>query len=191
MNYDTAAAVACLTSVFLEVLEQDFPTLKSFEEEVIDVGHNVMTKAMSSALEIFDEKLCKGYASALRIKEKRERRLATRIGDVDFRRRICTDKYGNPLVPLDEVLDLPHGTRISPGAACFLSNAGIEVSYAKAAHLLENPRSSRAIPQSPDPAIIVLTRNYLEHRIPHFALIVLYIRQYVKFRLHSNWQSSL
>lgn len=45
MNYDTAAAVACLASVFLEVLEQDFPTLKLFEDEVIDLGHDVMAKA--------------------------------------------------------------------------------------------------------------------------------------------------
>ena len=148
MNYDTAAAVACLTSVFLEVLEQDFPTLKSFEEDVIDVGHGVMAKAMSSALEIFDERLCRGYAPALRIKERRERRLATRIGDVGFRRRICADKHGNPLVPLDEALGLPHGARISPGAARFLSNAGIEVSYAKAAHLLELSGGSRVSARS-------------------------------------------
>ena len=137
MNYDTAAAVACLTSVFLEVLEHDFPTLKSFEDEVIDVGHGVMAKAMAAALELFDEGLCSGYAPGVRIKEKRYRHLASRIGDIGFARRVCTDTYGNPLVPLDEVLDLAHGARISPGAAEFLVSAGIEVSYAKAAYLLE------------------------------------------------------
>ena len=137
MNYDIATAVACLTSVFLEILEQDFPTLKSFEDDVIDIGHYTMAKAMSSSLELFGEKLCKEYAPGMRIKEKRERTVATRIRDVSFTRHICIDEYGNSFAPLDEVLDLPHGARISPGAASFLVNAGIEVSYAKAAHLLE------------------------------------------------------
>lgn len=137
MDYDTASAVACLTSVFLEVLEQDCQTLKSYEDEVIRLGHGVMAKAMAGALELFDDRLFKSYSPGLRVKEKRARSLATRMGDVSFVRRVCADAYGNPLAPLDEALDLPHGSRISPGAVGFLINAGIEVSYAKAAHLLE------------------------------------------------------
>ncbi len=42
MNYDTAAAVTCLTSVFLEILEHDFPTLKSFEDDVVEIGFATM-----------------------------------------------------------------------------------------------------------------------------------------------------
>ena len=137
MNYDTAEAVACLTSVFLDLLEQRFPTLEPFEDEVISIGHGVMLQAMVASLELFDDALCDSYAPGVAIKGKKSRSLATRIGDACFERRICTDRYGNPAVPLDEVLDLPHGSRISPGAANFLLNAGIEVSYAKAAHLLE------------------------------------------------------
>lgn len=137
MNYDTAEAVACLTSVFLEVLKQKLPTLESFEDEVLSIGHDVMLQAMVASLELFDDGLCDAYTPGVTIKEKRPRSLATRIGDACFARRICTDQYGNPVVPLDEVLDLPHGSRISPGAANFLLSAGIEVSYAKAAYLLE------------------------------------------------------
>ena len=141
MNHDTTQALSCLTSVFLEVLEQEFPTIKSFEDEVISIGHEVMARAMEQALVLFDDKLCQSYAPGIRVKEKRNRTLATRIGDICFSRRICTDEYSNPVVPLDEVLDLAHGTRISPGAADFLLNAGAEVSYVKAAHLLEHYRN--------------------------------------------------
>ena len=137
MNYDTAPAVACFTSVFLDELRQGSLSLIEFEEFVIAVGHDVMAQAEGAALELYDDELCEGYAPGLKVKEKKGRCLATRIGDMRFTRRVCIDEYGNPVVPLDEALDLPHGSRISPGAADYLMNAGIEVSYAKAAYLLE------------------------------------------------------
>lgn len=137
MNYDTAPAVACFTSIFLDELRQGTTSLREFEKFVIALGHDVLAQAEGAAFELFDDELHEGYAPDLKVKEKKARCLATRIGDTVFTRRICVDGYGNQIVPLDEVLGLPHNARISPGAVDFLMNAGIEVSYAKAAHLLE------------------------------------------------------
>ena len=148
MPYDTSQALSCLTSVFLNVLEAEFPNLSDYEDRIIDIGHGVMVHAMGAALELFDKKLHEGYAPGITVHELKSRTLATRIGDLRFSRRVCRDEYGNSLVPLDEVLDLPYEARISPGAGVFLVDAGIEVSYAKAARLLERSGGSHVSARS-------------------------------------------
>lgn len=148
MNYDTAPAVSCLTSIYLDGLRQGTLSFEEFEDFVIEVGHDAMVRAQSSALELFDEELYRSYTPGLKVKERKRRSPATQIGDTSFTRHICIDAYGSQVVPLDEVLDLPRYSRISPGAAGFLANAGIEVSYAKAAHLLEACGGSRVSARS-------------------------------------------
>lgn len=134
--HDTTSAVACLTSVFLDLLKTDFPSLARFEDEAIRIGHDAIAKAMGRALEILDEELCSDLPEGMRIHEVRGRALATEVGDVSFSRHVCHDEYGCTYVPLDEAVDLPRGMRISPGAFAFLVDAGAEVSYQKAADLL-------------------------------------------------------
>jgi len=134
--YDTTSAVSNLTSVFLDLLKTEFPTLAGCEDEAIRIGHAAIAKAMGYALELYDEELCESLPANTHVHERRRRTLSTEIGDVSFCRRVCRDAYGNTYVPLDEVIDLPRGMRISPGAFSFLVDAGAEVSYAKAAALL-------------------------------------------------------
>ena len=134
--HDTTSAVACLTSVFLDLLKTEFPALAQFEDEAIRIGHDAIAKAMGCALEMFDRELCANLSGKTRIHERRRRTLATEVGDVSFSRHICRDEYDCTYVPLDEAIDLPRGMRISPGAFSFLIDAGAEVSYQKAANLL-------------------------------------------------------
>ena len=141
--YDTSQAVACLTSAFMELLHSGMPGLESFEAQAIRIGNDCIARAYGAALELYDAELAASLPSGVRIREKRRRLLSTLCGDVSFTRHVCTDAYGNPLIPLDEELGLPHNSRVSPAASSFLVMAGAEVSYAKAAGLMELAGGSR------------------------------------------------
>ena len=134
--HDTTSAIACLTSVFLNLLNTEFPALMQFEDEAIRIGHDAIACAMGHALDLFDRELCSNLPKETHVHEIRKRTLATEVGDVSFSRHVCHDEYGCTYVPLDEAIDLPRGMRISPGAFAFLVDAGAEVSYQKAANLL-------------------------------------------------------
>ena len=146
--YDTSQAVACLTSVFLEVLQSGEPDLESFENGAIRIGNDCIARAYGAALELYDAQLASNLPAGARVRERRGRLLSTLCGDVSFTRHVCIDGHGNPLVPLDEAIGLPHGARVSPAAASFLVMAGAEVSYAKAAGLLELSGGSRVSPRT-------------------------------------------
>lgn len=134
--YDTTQAVNCLSSVFLNLLKTEFPTLAGFEDEAKRIGNEVIAHAMGHALSLLDSELCSNLPKGIHIHERRKRTLATCVGDVCFTRRLCRDRYNNTVVPLDEAIDLCRGARVSPAAMDFLVDAGAEVSYAKAAALL-------------------------------------------------------
>lgn len=143
MNYAQDAQSA-LMHLFLEHLTQSSESLSfgEFEDYVVEAGHAIMAKAMSEALNSLDDLLCANLPRGTHVHDRRTRSLATRVGDVSFyTRRIRT--RGETQVPLAEALDLPWGCRISPGAEAFLVDAGVEVSYAKAARLLVRAGGSR------------------------------------------------
>ena len=136
-NYDTAAAVACLGGVFLDILKGGDIGLSGFEREAVLVGHMTIAAAAALALESYDDELCASLPAGSRIHERRPRTLATTFGDLTFARRVCVDRYGNTFAPLDDAIDLARNARVSPHAQEFLVDAASEGSYAKAAHFME------------------------------------------------------
>lgn len=110
--------------------------MAEFEAAAIDIGHQCIAEAMGLALEALDEKLFKERASGLKVHDKRSRCLLTEVGDVNFSFRRYRDAFGNSVYPLAEKLDIPYGSRVSPGASEFLIEASAHVSYQKAANLL-------------------------------------------------------
>ena len=123
-------------------------TFESFEDEAIRIGHEAIASAMSSALERLDAELCSSLVPGIRIHDRRRRTLATKVGDVLFCWTRVRDARGSGEIPLAEALDLPHGCRISPAATSFLAEAAAEVSYARAARLLERAGGSHVSPTS-------------------------------------------
>lgn len=136
-------AVSYLASAFFAALSQDGVTLEEAEDACIAIGHAAMAEAYAGALERLDAALCSSLPEGTRVHDRRERTLATKVGDVTFRYRRCRDAAGNTVVPLADALDVPWGSRISPAAASFLVGAGAQVSYARSAALLESAGGSR------------------------------------------------
>ena len=93
-NYDTAAAVACLGGVFLDILKGGDIGLSGFEREAVLVGHMTIAAAAALALESYDDELCASLPAGSRIHGRRPRTLATTFGDLAFARRVCVDRYG-------------------------------------------------------------------------------------------------
>ena len=136
------AASTILSTAFFGLLSAERPSFESFEEKAIRLGHEVIAEAMAIALERYDAMLCAELPGAARVHDRRERVLATEVGDVSFSwRRVRGGARCR--IPLAEALDLPWGCRVSPGAAAFLVEAGAEVSYAKAARLLARKGGSK------------------------------------------------
>ena len=123
----------------------DFATL---EDEVIHIGHDVMAKAFGEALTSLDKALCSNLTSGQHIHDRRPRTLATKIEDVTFTQTRTRNKYKNDFAPLADALDIPRNIRISPAETDFLIEAGCDVSYARAARLLEKCGGSHVSAQT-------------------------------------------
>lgn len=136
----TQRAQQALSELFFDLLGGQ--TMESFEDAALDLGHSLMAKAIASALERFDTLLCASLPVGWRIHDKRQRTLATKVGDVGFFWTRVRDRHGFTEVVLADALDLPYNCRVSPAAASFLVGAGAEVSYEKAARLLERAGGS-------------------------------------------------
>lgn len=136
-----ARAIGALAELFFEeaVTSDD---LASLESRAIECGHGCMAEALALALEALDARLLSERPENLRVHDVRPRTLATEIGDVAFSIRRYRDAFGCDVYPLADVLDIPYGCRISPGAAELLTLAATDMSYAKAARLLSRHGSS-------------------------------------------------
>lgn len=144
MNDDTPArarAIEALEELFLSLIHFCMD-IEALESQVIDAGHECMAEAFARALEGYDDALYATRSEGLKVHDIRKRTLATEIGDVCFCIRRYRDVYGCDRYLIADVLDIPYGMRISPGARNFLVNAGANVSYAKAASLLSRHGSS-------------------------------------------------
>lgn len=146
-RHDTASAAIrasqALAELFFGALASGSVTMESFEDEVLAVGHAIMAQAMAAALEHHDALLCASLPAGSRVHDRRQRTLATKVGDVTFCWTRVRDERGFSDVPLADALDLPHGCRVSPAASAFLVEAGAEVSYAAAARLLRRAGGSQ------------------------------------------------
>lgn len=138
MKDDTSlkgAAVSALADMFARAASAA-ADMAALESECIGLGHECMAAALGRALEALDDELMAARPDGLRAHDKRERTLATEIGDVRFPARRYRDGSGLDVCPLADRLDVPYGARISPGASEFLSWAATLSSYARAADLL-------------------------------------------------------
>lgn len=131
-----AEATSLLSSFFFEMLCEEGVDFVSFESRCISLGHSVIARAMSMALERFDARLCSNLPEGCKVHDKRDKTLASEVGDLVFRYRRVRDAHGNSVIPYADALDLPWGARVTPGAKSFLVEAGAETSYQKAANLL-------------------------------------------------------
>ena len=83
-NYDTAAAVACLGGVFLDILKGGEIGLSGFEREAVLVGHMTIAAAAALALESYDDELCASLPAGSRISWTAwSRRLPRRRSPID------------------------------------------------------------------------------------------------------------
>ena len=135
VNFKTEAT-AQLSEFFLQELIGSKFSLRDFEVFVCKEGTEVLRNAMISSLEKLDDRLFNEREGDLKVKEKRERTLASTIGDLKFNRRIYTDKYKNSNAILDEALEIGYRSRISPHAFEFLINMASKVSYKEASNIM-------------------------------------------------------
>lgn len=131
-----AEASSLLASIFFDILCEEGIDFESFESKSTSVGHKVIADAMSMAIERLDAKPCTDLPTGCKIHDKREKTLASEVGDLKFKYRRLRDSFGNTVIPYADMLDLPWGARVSPRAKSFLIEAGADVSYQKAANLL-------------------------------------------------------
>lgn len=139
-----SAAEAYLAGASSEIVMREGVSLEEAEDPCIAVGHGLMAAAMASAPERLDASPCSSLPGGVRAHDRGGRTLATKMGDVALRYRRCRDAAGNTVVPLTDALDVPWGTRASPGASALLVCAGAEVPCLRSAHLLGMAGGSRA-----------------------------------------------
>lgn len=96
----------------------------------------VLSRAMSRALDRFDERLFAERPGEWRVKDRRERSILTEFGLVTYSRRIYIDEFGDRRTWLDEILSLRPGKRLSPGAQHALCLFGSEIPYGRASKTL-------------------------------------------------------
>lgn len=142
--FDLASATACLARAFLAALERTPDmTFEALEGEVLSIGHRAISKGLELALEALDARLCSQLPAGHHVHDSRDRELATQVGDIRFSYRRVKDQHGYAYSPLAEALDLPCAARISPGAASWLVDAAILVSYERSAALMRRAGGSR------------------------------------------------
>jgi hypothetical protein len=90
-----------------------------------------------AAWEHLNDPICAERGEGIRVVNKAERQLTTRVGRLTFRRRYVQDRTtGQRYYPLDAVLGLAPRERLSPGVQALVVQAVQETSYHGAARLL-------------------------------------------------------
>lgn len=136
-----ARATAALAEMFSEMAYRA-ADLHGLESESIDLGHGCMAEALGLALEALDADLFSRRPRSLKAHDVRRRTLATEMGDASLSTRRYRDRFGSDARLLADALDIPYGSRISPGATEFPIQAAALVPCAKAARLLSRHGSA-------------------------------------------------
>lgn len=144
IDSDAAAAADALAALFSKILDsQEGISFEEFEQRALTLGHDAMARAIGSALEDHDARLCARLPERSRIHDTRRRTLITEIGGVAFSYHRVRDGEGRTSSPLAEQLGIRSNRQVSPGALSFLAEAGAELSYASAARLLARKGGSQ------------------------------------------------
>lgn len=138
---DTPHAGTRAASALAELFDEELrsmgsPDIASLEDRLLAKGNEVMARAFAATLQRYDRRLCASLPEGSKVHDRRERTLATKMGDVTFAWTRVRAADGATDVPLADALDLPVGCRVSPAAREFLVEAACDVSYARAARLL-------------------------------------------------------
>lgn len=137
MDDVTARIADLMEPAFLEMLEGSGPRAVggplSVEAGMVGVALSAARAAYARALEALDDELCRSLPAGTRIRDRRRRTMGTRLGDVTFVRRTCTDRLGNTVVPVDDAIDLPARARVSPCLESELVWLAAKTSYRMAA----------------------------------------------------------
>lgn len=136
-----ARATAALAEMFSEMAYRA-ADLHGLESESIDLGHGCTAEALGLALEALDADLFSRRPRSLKAHDVRRRTLATEMGDASLSTRRYRDRFGSDARLLADALDIPYGSRISPGATEFPIQAAALVPCAKAARLLSRHGSA-------------------------------------------------
>lgn len=112
---------------------EDRDTAWEMEGNVLSSIMEAAAAAYAQALEEMDRELCASLPEGMHVHDIRTRMVATRLGDVSFRRRRCTDRAGNVDAPLDALMGLAPSARISPGLEAELVWLAAQASYPHAA----------------------------------------------------------
>lgn len=105
------------------------------EDRIMQAIMQAAAAAYGEALERMDRRLCAGLPEGVHVHDIRKRTVATRFGDVSFRRRRCTDRAGNVDAPLDILIGLAPSARIAPGLEEALVWLAAQTSYQRAADI--------------------------------------------------------
>lgn len=113
MAHDNACLVEAMRPLFLERLMEGGDSAAA-ESDILSMTHEAAREAYARALEAWDASLCSSLPEGTVVHDTRRRRLASRLGDISYARRVCRDRFGNPVVPLDDAMDLPERARLTP-----------------------------------------------------------------------------
>ena len=150
MEKDTSLErlAAAICPIVLDVLRglaahpEDRDAAWEMEGNVLSSIMEAAAAAYAQALEEMDRELCASLPEGMHVHDIRTRMVATRLGDVSFRRRRCTDRAGNVDAPLDALMGLAPSARISPGLEAELVWLAAQASYQHAADVAAYTGSS-------------------------------------------------
>ena len=111
---------------------------KVLEAEAHSEGMRIARERLSERLELLEKQMHASRPPGLRVVGWRSRRLLTKIGETELRRRYYVDAQGNRVCLLDEHLEISPNRRVSAGLAEVAVVLSSEHSYRSSARLIEH-----------------------------------------------------
>lgn len=137
-----------LTSVVAHVLD-GLDGFEDFEDKVFQIACRVARELGAAVLDAFDEELMRTRPAGSRVVGMRQRRIATRFGQLTIRRRLYAEGAGKAGFLLDSALGLAPRDRLSPAIARAAVKTAASSPYRQAAavlnELLPEPISAMAV----------------------------------------------
>jgi hypothetical protein len=134
MQYDTTSLREELVKLCVFHLRHTEDLAKT-EPAVLDAVFEELREALSVAMQDMDDDLLFDKPLGWKVKDRRSRTLFTEFGKVTYARRIYIDEFEMRRTPLDEILDIRKGRRLSTNAFSVVSRFASDIPYARSAEL--------------------------------------------------------